>query len=252
METSRYVACLAHDAARLRAVAEGHLDARVPSCPDWTVADLVRHVAEAYQHKTESIRRGEKPQPWPPDLSTEEPIALLDRSLADLLAEFEAHDPADRAWTWFPDDQSVGFWIRRMAQETVIHRVDGELAADEITAIPADLAVDGIDEVLVIFLGWDSFDTLKQAGPEEWPGLDQADGRVIQIAAGGKEWSVRPTPAGVEVSPGGTPDAAVSVTGDPADVLLWLWRRGDGHRLTVAGDRGLADYLHEQMAHATQ
>ncbi|MQA26587.1 MAG: maleylpyruvate isomerase family mycothiol-dependent enzyme [Micromonosporaceae bacterium] len=252
METSRYLSCLRHDAARLRTVAEGHLDDRVPSCPEWTVADLVRHVAVVYQHKTHCIRLGEKPQPWPPDLSKEEPLALLESSLADLLKEFEAHEPTDHVWTWYPPDQSVGFWIRRMAQETVIHRVDAELAAGEVTAAPDDLAVDGIDEVLSIFLGWDSFDTLERAGPGEWPGLESADGQVVRIAAGGDAWSVRPTPAGLEVSSGGTDEAAAVVTGEPVDVLLWLWRRGDDHRLSVAGDRNLVEFLHAQMAHATQ
>ena len=44
-----------------------------------------------------------------------------------------------------------------MAQETVIHRVDAELAAGEpIAPIPDDLAVDGIDEVLERFLAYGS------------------------------------------------------------------------------------------------
>jgi hypothetical protein len=30
----------------------------------------------------------------------------------------------DPAGSWYTPDQTVGFWIRRMAQETVIHRID--------------------------------------------------------------------------------------------------------------------------------
>jgi hypothetical protein len=50
-------------------------------------------------------------------------------------------------------DQTVGFWIRRMAQETVVHRVDAELAAEVAPgAIPDDIALDGIDEFLIAFI----------------------------------------------------------------------------------------------------
>ena len=50
----------------------------------------------------------------------------------------------------------MGFWFRRMAHETVIHRVDAELAAGLPTAhVPDDLAIDGIDEVSRFFEGVD-------------------------------------------------------------------------------------------------
>jgi hypothetical protein len=32
--------------------------------------------------------------------------------------------PEDPAGSWYTPDQTVGFWIRRMAHETVIHRID--------------------------------------------------------------------------------------------------------------------------------
>ncbi|MGH3715401.1 MAG: maleylpyruvate isomerase family mycothiol-dependent enzyme [Micromonosporaceae bacterium] len=253
METARYLACLQHDAARLRLVAEGHLDLKVPSCPEWTVGDLLRHVAQVYQHKTQCIRLQAFPRPWPPDFSGEEPIALLDRSLSELLAEFDKHQPGDAAPTWFDPDQSVGFWIRRMAQETVIHRVDGELAVDEFTAIPVDLAIDGVDEVLGIFLGWGSIDTIQREGRESWPLLADTDGAVIVVRADDEHaWSVRPTPDGVQVSAGATPEPAAALSGDPVDLLLWLWRRADIDRLTAEGDRDQLDRLHELMRVATQ
>jgi uncharacterized protein (TIGR03083 family) len=252
METSRYQACLAHDAARLREAAGGHLDLPVPSCPGWTVADLVVHTAMVYQHKTECIRRHEFPRPWPPPATGEEPIEMFDRSLAELLAEFEKHEPTDSAATWYPPDQSVGFWIRRMAQETVIHRVDAELAIGEVTAIPSDLAVDGIDEVLGIFLGWGSIEAIRREGPDSWPALARADERVVVVRGDDSGWSVLPTPTGVQVSPGVTPDPAATVSGDPVDILLWLWRRAGDDNLTVWGDVGPVSLLHDLMDTATQ
>ncbi|HEX2419673.1 MAG TPA: maleylpyruvate isomerase family mycothiol-dependent enzyme [Micromonosporaceae bacterium] len=172
MEMSRYLACLWHDAARLRAIAVDNLELSVPSCPGWTVADLIGHVAEAYQHKTECIRQGKLPKPWPPPPTGEEPVERFDRSLSELLAEFDKHQPTDAAGTWYTPDQSVGFWIRRMAQETVIHRVDAELAISDVTAIPTDLALDGVDEVLGIFLGWAprTFGARAQSRGPRWHG----------------------------------------------------------------------------------
>src|SRR4051794_15075580 len=115
MESERLLSCLAADFARLRSVAAHDLNAAVPSCPGWTVTDLVRHVGMVYLHKVESIRRRAIPDPWPPDLSGEDSIALLDRAYAALRVEFAEHLPADPAWTFVPADQTVGFWIRRMA-----------------------------------------------------------------------------------------------------------------------------------------
>ena len=276
MEASRYVTCLRHDAARLREAADGHLDLPVPTCPGWTVADLVRHVSRAYQHKVKCIQLGEFPKPWPPEPSGEDPIAEFDRSLAELLAEFDSHDPADFARTWYTPDQTVGFWIRRMALETVIHRVDAELAYRGVTAVPVDLALDGVDEVLTIMLGWVVAEDVREHGPEIVPGgLADADSRPLEIRAGERTWSVVITPSGAEVSTEpstgtassgtamgdasaadgaarGADGAAATVTGDPVDLLLWLWRRGDDSRLTVDGDRALVDQLHRVMAAATQ
>src|SRR3954453_3926614 len=143
MDNDRLLGCLDADYRRLREVAARDVAADVPSCPGWTVDDLVRHVAMVYLHKTECMRLDAFPDPWPPDLSGEEPIALLDRSYAEVSAEFVRHDPADHAATWHEPDQTVRFWIRRMAQETVIHRIDAELALrEEVRPIPDDLALD--------------------------------------------------------------------------------------------------------------
>ena len=88
------------------------------------MADLLRHVGEVYLDKVECMRLGRDPESWPPPgLQDEPPLQLLDRSYADLTGEFAARRPQDHAFTWYGPDQSVAFWIRRMAQETVIHRV---------------------------------------------------------------------------------------------------------------------------------
>ncbi|WP_214317501.1 maleylpyruvate isomerase family mycothiol-dependent enzyme [Nonomuraea sediminis] len=248
MRSARYLDCLRADAALLRAAAAADLTAAVPSCPGWTATDLVNHVATVYLHKAETIRQGAWPSPWPPDLSGEEPLAVLDRFLADLLGELTAHDPGTKALTWYDPDQSVGFWIRRMAHETVIHRVDAELARGAgVSGIPDDLAVDGIDEVLVTFLAFAS-----TGWPEDFgDALPALSGRAIALSAGDRHWVVRPAATGAEVTSAAGP-ADVTITGSPQDLLLWLWRRGPADGLRVEGDAALAEGLYGLMRDATQ
>src|SRR6478735_3080028 len=143
MDFARFLDALGADFDRLRAVAPRDPSAVVPTCPGWTVADLTRHVGEVYLHKTLAIRDGLEPAPWPPrELAREEPLALLDRAYAALREQFDLHAPEDPAGAWYTPDQTVGFWIRRMAQETVIHRIDAELGTGQpVAPVPADLAV---------------------------------------------------------------------------------------------------------------
>ena len=166
MEYPRLLACLDADYTRLRQVAARELTAPVPSCPGWSVDDLVQHVGLVYLHKVSAMRQGKFPRPWPPEV-TGPSLDLLDREYAQLTAEFAARKPDEETITWYDPEQTVGFWIRRMAQETVIHRVDAELAlGEQLAEIPDDLALDGIDEVLERFLAFESVEWQSHRPPD--------------------------------------------------------------------------------------
>jgi uncharacterized protein (TIGR03083 family) len=254
MEYSRFLDCLAADFARLRAVASIDPAVAVPSCPGWTVADLTRHVGVVYLHKTVAMREGAEPDPWPPEeLADEEPLALLDRAYAGLLEEFAARKPEDPAGTWYAPDQTVGFWIRRMAHETVIHRIDAELGTGRpVAPVPADLAVDGIDELLKVFLAYsvarwgDYFADILAASP----------GRTYTVRTDGAAWRVRTGPGVVTVEDGAGDDAAeVTVSGPPAAVLRWVWNRegaGEPSGVTVEGAPEAVEELRRCIVTATQ
>jgi uncharacterized protein (TIGR03083 family) len=251
MKPTRLLECLAADESRLREVVRGDLTATVPTCPGWTVADLVEHVALVYLHKVESMRRGGRSEPpWPPDVSGEEPLALLDKAYGSLVAEFAARDVTDGpAGTWYEHDQTVGFWIRRMAHETVIHRVDAELAAGEPpAAIPDDLALDGIDEVLALFLSYQSrrwHDYFAERLPRA--------AETVLVTAGGRGWLVRLDADGVSVESASlTADAQVTVAGAPQQVLLWLWRRAAHDSVQRSGDEAVLGRLRLLLETATQ
>jgi uncharacterized protein (TIGR03083 family) len=251
MESARLQECLANDFARLRSIAASvDPDSPVPSCPDWTLSDLVVHVGTVYLHKVECMRLGSHPEPWPPaGIADEEPLALLDRSYTALTAEFASRAPDSTAFTWYAPDQTVGFWIRRMAQETVIHRLDSELAAGaEHAPIPDDLALDGIDEFLIAFV---------EFGSRTWPDeygevLATADGRSVRLETTGAGWLVRPTPEGVEVRVSDLDGAEAVVTGKPAELLRWVWNRTDDSALSISGDAGLVADLRRVFAAGAQ
>lgn len=251
MELSSYLAHLDTEYRRLRAAAENQTTAPVPSCPKWTMADLVRHVAEVYLHKAETMRLGEWPEPWPPDLTGEDPLAALHRGYQQLTGELTARKAGDPALTWFTPDQTVGFWARRMAQETVIHRIDAELAAGERSLpVPDELALDGIDEVLVRFLAFDTSNYADEFGDD----LAGCDGRTVLVDAGVRRWPARLAPDGVTIGEEGanSVDAAATVSGDPDGVLRWLWRRTDRHAVRTEGDAELVDRLWRLLDPATQ
>jgi uncharacterized protein (TIGR03083 family) len=254
MEYSRFLDCLAADFDRLRAVVSADRTAAVPTCPGWTVADLARHVGQVYLHKTLGMRDGGEPDEWPPKgLADEEPLALLDRTYAGLLAEFAARRPEDPTGTWYGPDQTVGFWIRRMAQETVIHRIDAELAAGwPVAPVPDDLAVDGVDELLKVFVAYsvaewsDDFASVLAGSP----------GWTYAVRTDGAAWRVRTGPGLFVVEDGAGDEAAdVTVSGPPASVLRRLWNReaaGEPSGVTVEGVPEAVEELRRCIVTATQ
>jgi uncharacterized protein (TIGR03083 family) len=271
MENARFLECLRADFLRIRAVVPGHLEARVPTCPDWTVADLVRHVGEVYLHKVEMMRHGAHPEGWPPaSFLEEEPVGLLTRGYGELLAEFDARKPEDTSKTWYEPDQTVGFWIRRMAQETVIHRIDAELGAGApIAPVPADLAVDGVDELLKVFVAYafsrwpEDFTEALQNSPghtfliqtEATPESDQAAGRPSV------SWLVRTGPTSLTVEDGPVEKAAdkvtpdVTISGTPADILRWSWNRetpGEPSPVRIEGNAEAVTEFRQCVVEATQ
>jgi uncharacterized protein (TIGR03083 family) len=267
MENARFLECLAADYQRIRDVVPRHLDARVPTCPEWTVADLTRHVGEVYLHKVECMREGGQPKTdWPPaGLNDEEPVALLDRAYAALVAEFTTREPTDPGGTWYEPDPTAGFWFRRMAQESVIHRIDAELAAGApVAAVPADLAVDGADELLKVFVAYafskwpeDFTEALKSSPGHTF--LIQTDATPDTASA---SWLVTTAPDHLAVeggptrsatSTGETPD--VTITGTPTAILRWAWNRelpGGESLVRIEGDPDALRELRQCVVEATQ
>jgi len=213
------------------------------------MTDLLRHVGAVYLHKVECMRLGRDPGSWPPPgLGQEPPLELLDRSYAALTGEFATRRPGDRSFTWYGPDQSVGFWIRRMAQETVIHRVDAELAAGgPVTGIPGDLAADGVDELLVSFVEYST-----TGWPEEFAEMLQPAGdRLVGVVTPERSWMLHLTSKDVRVEESAAGSPAAVIEGPAADVLLWLWGRG-GESAAATGDEETIALLRKVLVASTQ
>lgn len=242
VDRERYLEVLTEDSGLLVEAAARDMTAPVPSCPGWTVRRAVEHVAEVYEHKLAAIeRRGERPEPWPPEWPEHrEPLDWFADARQRLLDKLANTDPASPSWTWWPPDQTAGFWMRRMAQETAVHRVDVEVATGMAAPIDVELAVDGVDEVLLVMLAGDW-------GVDPQPALT---GRV-DVATRDRLWRVTMKPAEVRLDAGGAPPDAV-VSAEPSPLLLWLWGRAPDSAVEVTGDREAAGRLRERLALATQ
>ena len=131
--------------------------ARVPGCPDWDAADLLWHLAGVQWFWAQTVRTRpapaseEAPRPERPE-TYDGLLAAFDEYSASLVSELERADPTDEAWTW-STEQTVGFTFRRQAHEAMVHRLDAEQAAGEVTPFDPALAADGVLECLDVMFG---------------------------------------------------------------------------------------------------
>jgi uncharacterized protein (TIGR03083 family) len=250
----RYLELLAADGERLAAVAQDHLDQPVPTCPGWDAAEVVRHTGSVFHHKIACVRLGRDPEEgeWqqsPPE--GRDLIGWYREALVALVDLLGSRDPASPAYTWYPPEQDVAFWQRRMAQEAAVHRVDAEAASGQVTAVEDDLAVDGIDEVLDLFLRFD-FDSNDVAAE---PDLDitRHAGRSVLVRTGRHAWHVGVAsgePEQIVLLREPAP-AQATVSAEPSELLLWLWGRRPDAAVTVSGDQAAAAALRDLLSVVT-
>jgi hypothetical protein len=143
--------------------------------------------------------------------------------------------------------------MRRMAQETVIHRIDAELGTSKpVAPVPADLAVDGIDELLKVFVAY----SVARWGSYFTDILANSPGRTYTVRTVGAAWRVRTSPGLFAVEDDTVDDAAdVTVSGPPTAVLRWVWNRegaGEQSSVTVEGDPEAVKELRRCIVTATQ
>jgi uncharacterized protein (TIGR03083 family) len=241
MTSLDYVGAIRDEGTALADAADAAgLDARVPSCPQWNAADLLGHIGTVHRWAAMSAQR----EPGAPFRSSREagievppPDARVAwvREGASLLADTLASlDPETPAWTFVPP-HNVGFWRRRQAHETTMHRVDAQLAAGSTPGpIDAAFAADGIDELLWV---------LPQR-PRAAPITGAGETIHLHCTDVKGEWLLRLGEERVEV----TREHAkgdVAVRGGASDLLCWTSGRAGIDALEVFGDASLLDRWRE-------
>lgn len=263
----------ARAAAQVRDLADPST-AMVPSCPDWSVDDLVWHLT-VVQHFWASIvgdglddpgavTRAERP-------ASAELITRFQEVSARLLTVLTEADPEAPCWSWYAADQRVGWVRRRQANEALIHRVDAELAlaaagGPGIGPIDATLAADGVDEMLDVVLGaepvpdWATWtldgptvrlvatvdggpDRAWLASPGRLTGVDPdgTDQNLAALEVHAIDPAGQRTTAGDATEIGG--ELVATIEAPAAELDLWLWRRSDLDRAVITGDRALIERL---------
>lgn len=211
----------------------------VPTCPEWTLADLAAHVGHGQRWAAELVRTGTPPPP-PEGGAPAEPGPWL-RQSARLVAEAVGEDPDAVVWT-FLGPRPARFWSRRMRNDVLVHRADAALAAGEEFTAPAKAAADALSE------GLDLITASVNGGMS--PALAELRGRgVLKFAADDVPavWTVRRTPESLSWSAQDAP-ADVTVRGGALDLLLVFSRRASPGRVRVAGDEALLDHWLEHSA----
>lgn len=225
----------------------------VPSCPNWSVTDLIAHLGQVHRGVALVVRER---MSTPPDIRDESiyhlpadhngwpapgaagptpgpvPVGIVDwfvqgaAELARLLAD---RDPADVAWTWWTD-HTMGFWARMQTIEAALHRWDAQAALGVARPIDAELATDIVLQTFQVMAPFRRQVHEAPPGAGETFRFRRTDGRDT--------WTVVFDGAEVRLADG-RPD--VEIAGSASDLALFVWRRIPADRLAVRGDRDVLD-----------
>lgn len=216
------------DLARLRSYQARFADAidqsppatPVPTCGDWTVRELVEHLANIY---TWAAHRAGGPSVRVD--ATDHLTADYRRAAEVLTAAFDDLDPDRPCWTLLDDDApkdrprigTVRFWHRRQANETLVHLWDLNHACGRVT--------EGITDT-----EW--FDCLSEVS--EVMGPRQV--RLGRVELPAVRAQFQPFGHAPVVLPSRADAATVVVHGSAAELALLAWGRRDASGLRVDGD----------------
>ncbi|QIJ64997.1 maleylpyruvate isomerase family mycothiol-dependent enzyme [Streptomyces sp. JB150] len=255
----RYCDEIAHQLGRLRSVVTSGADlsATVPTCPDWSLEELVRHTGGALRWVELLVRtRAEKeiglsevPGGTGPEATGD--AAALDAWLAEsgeaVVAALREAGPDAVVWSW-SGINTAGFWARRMTHEITVHRADATLAAGLPYEVAPEVAADAVDEWL------DIVRFVQRALPDDSASeLRGTDRRSLHLHATdtvpelNAEWVIELTEDGV-VWRRGHEKATVALRGPLTSVLLAFYRRLplDAPGLEVRGERELLEFWLER------
>jgi len=187
--------------------------AHVPTCPEWDVRALCDHLARVYQSRTfiiehSTFKSSEEFEQLDADT---DPIDWVQTWSDTLNRALVNHGDSDPTVSFIPEANTMHFWRRRMALETLVHRTDAEIATGSVSSMDNELSADGVAELL--WFGSKDPDLQRSDG--------NADSSVVALTDGNHRWMVTLNES--ELLPGDT-DVAVDATvlGSAPALLLTL------------------------------
>lgn len=226
----------------LSAIRRGPLDATVPDCPGWTLLELVDHLGGVHQWATSVIETGSPERDTTGIGAGDDPARWYENQVGRLLDVLTATDPKQPTWTMLPDYRFVDFWSRRQAHEVAMHAIDAARAIGLSAGYDAELAADGIEEVLGVMA------PRMARRYEQVP--DLRGPLLLDCTDVPPRWLLRPTatpPTDWQLdwqaldADDPLPDAAATRSDTAENLLLGLWKRRTDGVSRVSGDRAVVD-----------
>lgn len=240
MEPAEYLDALRDRSNALLVSARADLDASVPSCPGWMVAELVAHIGGVWGWAAAVVGTGARADfpTVPQGLGGGELVEWAEQQAHLVLAVLETADPKSSCWT-FGLPHSRLFWFRRQALETAVHAWDIQQAVTHPEPIEPELASDGIDEFLTLMLPRN----LRQRSGG-WTGQSLH----LHSTDGNGEWLLQLGPDSAVSFEHSHGDADVVLQGTVSSLYLWCLNRIPLNEIKVSGDRAVADQWTAEIA----
>jgi uncharacterized protein (TIGR03083 family) len=222
-------------AAAVAAVTVGPLDARVPGCPDWSLADLAIHLGQVHRWATHIVQTGTPGNLDTGPASPADSGTYLAAGVAPLLHELRAADLSAPCWNFTRQNETKSFWPRRQAIETATHRWDAQSALGPAATEPIDaaLASDAIDE-------WVHLIVRRVVGRSKADLSSFAGDLHLHCTDVHGEWTLEVVDGAVVVQVGHV-KAAAAVRAPASDLYLYLMNRVPVDRVERFGDTALID-----------
>jgi len=241
MDVDDLIAAIGEQGDLMATAAEkGGAGVTIPTCPEWSMRDLLHHQGEVHRWATAIVRDAlSSPNaPASPLPGDGELVQWFREGCAALVDVLEHTDPDMECFAFLPAPSPLAFWARRQAHETGIHRVDAEGAAGSITPFAVDLATDGIEEMLCGFASR-SRSRLRSPTPRSL-GIRATD------APGA--WVVHIGPDSITVSTGdGHSDADCTVEAGASELFMLVWNRLGPDDVRLTGDTDVLDLWRTKM-----
>jgi uncharacterized protein (TIGR03083 family) len=233
--TLDYLSTISDETSRIVDDYERNRSAAVPWSDRWSVGTVARHVAGTH-HVVAQVIRGRPETDFglfaelkTPPKDSPEFVEWFRSGTASLLEQLSSVPANDECWSWFEPGRRVGWWARRMALEAVVHRWDTGAAQGRDFSVSPEIAADGVDEYLDVFVAASRATHDAPPGPTiSLECRDQSDRWWLDLSERGGSIVSREPRA-----------ASVQVRGTAQQLLLFVWGRvpiSDAASADVSGD----------------